>query len=141
LMVPGLDRDRGRRGTGVSGRAIASLGFGVGGHSGLLWSNIGLEISRLSMEGVREEREERDELAIFPLIESVSLEIEKERLDRVAGVLSSERGGVTSPIGMRWSPSLTDRFNLNTASSPSMALWCYCGMLVFWRQIALTVLL
>jgi hypothetical protein len=36
LMVPGLDRDCGRRGTGVGGRAMASLGFGVGGHSGLL---------------------------------------------------------------------------------------------------------
>jgi hypothetical protein len=70
LMVPGMDRDRGRRGKGVSGRAMASLGFGVGGQSGLLWSNIGLEISRLLIEGAREER---DEGAFLPLIDAVSL--------------------------------------------------------------------
>jgi hypothetical protein len=83
FIVPGLDRDRGRRGTVVSGRAMASLGFGVGGHSGLLWSKMGLEMSRLSMEGVREGRAERDWWAILPLIDSVSLENEKERLGLV----------------------------------------------------------
>jgi hypothetical protein len=61
LMVPGLDRAIGRCGPGVDGRTASSLGLGVGGHNGLRWSKIGLEISRLSTEGVREERDERDE--------------------------------------------------------------------------------
>lgn len=83
LMVPGLDRAIGRCGPGVDGRTASSLGLGVGGHNGLRWSKIGLEISRLSTEGVREERDERDEGPLLPLIDSVSFDHEIERLDRV----------------------------------------------------------
>lgn len=99
--------------------------LGVGGQSGLFVSNIGPDISRLSIEGVREEREEREERderedeSLLPLIESVSLDHEKERSERVFEVdvfFASGRGGVTSPMGMRWSPSLTDRLSLTTAS-------------------------
>ncbi|KAF1935153.1 hypothetical protein EJ02DRAFT_362143, partial [Clathrospora elynae] len=68
---------------------------GVGGHSGLL-VRIGLEMSRLSMDAARG--------PLFPLIDSVSLDHEKERLGLVfvTGVFfSGEHGGVTSPMGMR----------------------------------------
>ena len=103
--------------------------FGLGGQSGLLTSKIGPEISRLSMEGARELRElrglrdEREDGPLLPLSESVSFDHEKERLDLFLerGVFfSGERGGVLSPIGMRWSPSLTERFSFITASSPSI---------------------
>lgn len=91
LRVPGLDCAAGLFGGGVNESVMVCLGFGVGGHNGLLVSKIGLDISRLSTEGAREEREERDEREegpLLPLIESVSLDHEKERSGRVleAGV-------------------------------------------------------
>ena len=97
--------------------------FGVGGHNGLLGSNIGADISLLSMEGAREEREECEDECLRPLSESVSLRNEKERSERVleAGVsFPGDGGGVTSPIGMRWSPSLTDRLSFTMAARSSM---------------------
>jgi hypothetical protein len=87
--------------TGVEGEAVVSLSFGVGGHRGLRVSKIGLEISRLSIEGAREER---DAEVLLPLRFSVSLDHEKARLGLVLfeGVfLLGEHGGVTSPMGMR----------------------------------------
>jgi hypothetical protein len=71
-----------RFGTGVEGRAVAvlRLSFGVGGHSGLLPSKIGLDMSLLSIDGVREERDDGPRL---PFMDSVSLDHEKARLDLV----------------------------------------------------------
>lgn len=99
---PGLDCAIVRRlESGVEGKVVVSLSFGVGGHRGFRVSKIGLEMSRLSTEDVREVR---DEGAFFPLRLSVSLVHEKARLGLVldAGVFfPGEHGGVTSPIGTR----------------------------------------
>lgn len=70
-----------------------------------------------------EEPEERLE-RLFPLSDSVSLVHEKARVTLVWGwsvLLPAGPGGVTSPTGMRSSTSLSERFNLTMAASPSMA--------------------
>lgn len=113
--------------------------FDLGGQSGLLTSKIGPEMSRLPMEGARELRElrglrdEREDGPLLPLSESVSFDHENERLHLLLerGVFfSGERGSVLSPIGMRWSPSLTERFSFIMASSPSIVAqtegWTRC---------------
>jgi hypothetical protein len=117
LSVPGLDCAASRLGTGVEGEAVVRLSFDTGGHSGLLVFKIGLDMSLLSIDGVREERDDGPRL---PLRDSVSFDHEMERLDRVfaCGVFfSGDRGGVTSPMGTRWSTSLRERFNLSSAAS------------------------
>jgi hypothetical protein len=72
----------------------------------------------LSTEEPREDREDGP----LPLIESVSLDHEKAREVRVGTRASShgDSGGVTSPIGMRWSPSLCERLSLRIASFSSI---------------------
>jgi hypothetical protein len=77
LSVPGLDCAKDRFGIGVKGRAVSRLSLGVGGHSGLLTSKKGFEISLLSIEPVQEEREERDDGPRLPFNDSVSFDHEK----------------------------------------------------------------
>lgn len=93
---------------------------GVGGHRGLLGSVMGLEMLSLSIA-------ELDLLRLdlrFLLIESVSLAMlvkEKARVLRVRGVREAKpRGGVLSPMGMRSSTSLLDRFSDRTVASSNI---------------------
>jgi hypothetical protein len=58
---PGLECAAGLFGSGGDGRTVTMGDFGVGGHNGLLGSNIGADISLLSMEGGREELEEYED--------------------------------------------------------------------------------
>jgi hypothetical protein len=85
-------------------------------------SRIGVEI--LGLLSMDEPREDRDEEPL-PLIDSVSLDQEKEREPLVAWLfLSGELGGVVSPIGTRLSTSLHERLSLRIVSFSSMvALW------------------
>jgi hypothetical protein len=72
----------------------------------------------LSIDEPREDREDGP----LPLIDSVSLDHENARDARVGCRASSygDSGGVTSPIGMRWSTSLCERLSLRIASFSSI---------------------
>lgn len=100
----------------TDGEGVAAIGrVGVGGHSGLFGSWMGLEIVRLSMADL-----ERLKLnLLLLLIESVSLVKEKARVLLIRGVAGPfPRGGVRSPKGTRSSTSLLDRFSdLKVAAS------------------------
>ena len=74
----------------------------------------------LGLLSTEEPREDRDD-GPLPLIDSVSLVHEKEREDRVAWALfPGEPGGLMSPMGMRWSPSLYECLNMRILSSSSI---------------------
>jgi hypothetical protein len=79
---------------------------------------IGLEI--LGLLSIEEPREDRDD-GPFPLIDSVSLDHEKDRegLDGCV-LLPGEFGGVRSPNGTRLSTSLCERLSFRIASFSSM---------------------
>lgn len=112
----GLERT-GERLAHDEGEADSGASCGVGGHNGLLMFKMGLEMSRFSMDGVREDR-------AFPLIDPVSLVHEKARLGLVRGVFfPGDVGGVSWPTGIKSSTSLNERFNFMIASSPSIVAW------------------
>ena len=115
MRRPGLDLAVCRSVTDDAGE----MSLGVGGHSGFRRSAMGLEMFGL-LSAKEEPREERDD-GPFPLIDSVSLDHEKEReLRVVCCLLDGVLGGVTSPMGMRLSTSLCERLSLRIVSFSSI---------------------
>lgn len=123
---PGLEGAVCRRDANDDGEAGPGLSAGVRGQSGFAGSRMGVDM--LGLLSTEEPREDRDD-GPLPLIDSVSFVHEKEREERVACFFfPGEPGGLTSPMGIRWSTSLYEWLNMRIVSSSSIvATGAQCG--------------